>query len=375
MPGENDNLRSTLEDAYDAADNQQEGGSPAHSPEPVRTSPEAPATGTPTSERQDVDRGDGRTPRGKFARKAGERPVDGAAGDAVPAGDAAQRAAGEAPALKPEGEPAKPDQFAKAPASWKPGAREAWSQLPPDVRAEVHRRERETARIVQETAQVRQVGERIGQMQQQFAPALQAEGVDVLTATHNLMNLASRLRFGSPIEKATLAATIIRNYGVDVNALANVLDGQPPPQGHPPQQMLQDPRVDQLLATLQQAQQQRMAQVTERAVSEVEEFGADKEFFEDVREDMADLLEVAARRGIDLSLEQAYERACKMQPEISKVLDAREAAKRAGNSQQSTQRAKIAASSVRGTPSGVPAANPGDLRGAIEAAIEQVGER
>lgn len=239
----------------------------------------------------------------------------------------------------------------------------------------MHRRERETARIVQETAQVRQVGERIGQMQQQFAPALQAEGVDVLTATHNLMNLASRLRFGSPIEKATLAATIIRNYGVDVNALANVLDGQPPPQGHPPQQMLQDPRVDQLLATLQQAQQQRMAQVTERAVSEVEEFGADKEFFEDVREDMADLLEVAARRGIDLSLEQAYERACKMQPEISKVLDAREAAKRAGNSQQSTQRAKIAASSVRGTPSGVPAANPGDLRGAIEAAIEQVGER
>jgi hypothetical protein len=139
--------------------------------------------------------------------------------------------------------------------------------------------------------------------------------------------------------------------------------------------MYHDPRVDQLFAQLQGLQQSRQEQVIQRAVSEVEGFGAGKEFFEDVREDMADLLELASKRNLDLSLEQAYERACKMQPDIAKVLEAREAAKRAGNSQQSTQRAKHAASSVRGTPAGVPSSNPSDLRGAIEAAFEQVGER
>jgi hypothetical protein len=255
--------------------------------------------------------------------------------------------------------------------------------LPADVRAEVHRREREAAQVMQETAQARQVNEYVAHLHQQFAPALQAEGVDVLTASANLMNLASRLRFGTPVEKAQLAATIVRNYGVDVNALADALDRLPAGQIHQmhgqqpqhQQQMMTDPRVDQLLAQLQGLQQQKQEAIIEKAVGEVETFGADKEFFEDVREDMADLLEVAARRGIDLSLEQAYERACKMQPDIAKVLEAREAAARAGNLQGSTQRAKHAASSVRGTPSGVPSSNPADLRGAIEAAFEQVGGR
>jgi len=245
------------------------------------------------------------------------------------------------------------------------------------VRAEVYRREKEAARIVQETAQARQVTEYVSKLQQQFAPALQAEGVDALTASANLMNLASRLRFGTPPEKAQLAAQIIRTYGVDVNALADALDGIQPaalPQGHG-QQMMTDPRVDQLFAQLEGLQKRKTEALVEKVTGEVEAFGGTKEFFEDVREDMADLMEVADRRGLDLTLEQAYERACRMHPDIAKVLEAREAAKRAGNLQGSTQRARAAASSVRGTPSGVPSQNPADLRGAIEAAFEQVGGR
>jgi hypothetical protein len=243
----------------------------------------------------------------------------------------------------------------------------------------VHRRERESARIVQETSQARQVASHIDTLSQKYAPALQAEGVDVIKATENLMSLASRLRFGTPIEKAHLAATIIRSYGVDITQLANVLDGQPMPQLHgqpqPPQGMYQDPRVDTLLSELNAIKQQREQQVVEKAVGEVEQFGSTKEFFEDVREEMADLLEVASRRKIDLSLEQAYERACSMHPEISKVLAARKAAEQAGTANQSTQRARHAASSVRGTPSGVSTSQPSTLRESIEAAFETVGGR
>jgi hypothetical protein len=377
MSAEENDLRATLESAFN--DNSEAGGSSENTPEPVRTSTET-TTGEPRTAAPGEDRGDGRRVDGKFARqKPSAAPAD---GSAAPGGVPDPALAKEA--VKPEGEQQR-DPFAKAPQSWKPGAREVWAQLPADVRAEVHRREKETARIVQETAQARQVTDYVSKLQQQFAPALQAEGVDALTASANLMNLASRLRFGTPVEKAQLAATIVRNYGVDVNALADALDRMPPGMGQihgqpfqqpqHQQQMMTDPRVDQLLAQLQGLQQQRQEQVVQKAVEEVETFGSDKEFFEDVREDMADLLEVAARRGIDLSLEQAYERACKMQPDIAKVLEAREAAKQAGNLQGSTQRAKRAASSVRGTPSGVPSSNPADLRGAIEAAFEQVGGR
>jgi len=266
-----------------------------------------------------------------------------------------------------------PDQFSKAPQSWKPGAREAWNSLPTEVRAEVHRREREAAHVMQDTAQARQVFDYLGSLQQKYAPALQAEGVDVIAATTNLMDLASRLRFSPPHEKAQLAAQIIRGYGVDVNALADALENKPGQVYQ--QQPMMDPRVDQLLAELNNAKSQREQAVVQRAVSEVEQFGADKDFFNDVRPVMADILEVAAKNGIDMTLEQAYDRACKMVPDISKVLEAREAAKRAGNQNGSTQRAKAAASSVRGTPGMTSTPQPGDLRGAIEAAIEQVGGR
>jgi hypothetical protein len=368
MPPENEvSLRDTLETAFDEH-TEQTGGSTENAPESVRVPAEA-ATTPAVTPIPTEDRGDGRRVDGKFARKAAEQPnVDSAADGAT-----GKPAAVASVAAVDTGKPV--DAFAKAPQSWKPGAREAWGQLPPDVRAEVHRRERETQRVVAETAQARQVASHVESLSQKFAPALQAEGVDVIKATENLMNLASRLRFGTPNEKAQLAAQIIRSYGVDISQLDQVLSGAAPTQQQQQPQMMTDPRVDQLLAQLQGLTTQRQQAVVQKAVGEVETFGSDKEFFADVREDMADLMEVAARRGIDLTLEQAYERACAMQPEIHKVLAAREAARLAGNQNGSTQRARHAASSVRGTPSGMPSSQPSDLRGAIESAIETVGGR
>jgi hypothetical protein len=365
MPPETESLRDTLESAFD----EHSAPDTTDTAQSVSPAPEAPASDAkPASE----DRGDGRRMDGKFARKVAAQPDVGA-----PAGDAAGKPAADASVAPADAgklvEAEKPDPFAKAPQSWKPGAREAWASVPPDVRAEVYRREKEAARVVQESHQARGVTEYVQQLHQRYAPALQAEGVDVLTAAGNLMDLSSRLRFGQPHEKAAIAAQIIRGYGVDVEALANALDGQQQPQQR--QQPMMDPRVDQLLEELNSVKQQRAEAVQQKAVGEVEAFGEGKEFFTDVREDMADILEVAARRKIDLSLEQAYERACKMQPDIAKVLEAREAAKRAGTGRQSTQQARLAASSVRGTPGTVSTSQPDNLRGAIEAAIEQVGGR
>ena len=366
MPGENDDLRTTLENAFDETATEA-GGQAPHTEESVRTETEVQRP--EGDDNANADRGDGRTPRGRFAPR--KEVADPASQQEAPRTEQQQQPVGDQ-----QQAPQQRDLFARPPQSWRPGAREAWQQLPANVREEVHRRERENARILSETGPLRQVSERINQLQQHFAPALQAEGVDVLTASANLMNLASRLRFGTPVEKAHLAAQIIRNYGVDIMALDAVLSNTPAPSSQQQQpQMLQDPRVDQLMAQLNEAKAERQQRLVETATREVEAFGTNLEFFEDVREDMADLMEMAAKRGVDMSLEQAYERACSMSADISKVLAARAQAQAAGTQRQSTQRAKHAASSVRGTPSQTSTPPATDLRGAIEQAIEQVGGR
>lgn len=248
-------LREQLESAYEhhEAPGTEAGRPAADAPESVGTPAEKADTGAAEGKTLGLgeDRGDGRRADGKFARRvaAADTTATAPATDGTVA--AAHPADGTPAAVAPVADP-----YAKAPQSWKPGAREAWAQLPPDVRAEVHRREKEVARTVQETTQARQVMQHVSHMQQSYAPALQAEGVDVLTASANLMQLASRLRFGTPPEKAMLAAQIIRNYGVDVNALADALDGQPQrAQGAAPQGMYQDPRVDQLLAQISEVRE------------------------------------------------------------------------------------------------------------------------
>lgn len=341
---ETDDLRSTLEDAFAEAEATEAGAPP-------------PAEGEAPPTDDAADRGDGRTARGRFASRT-EKPE-------------AARTPDPATQTRPEPQRPPADPYVRAPQSWKPGAREAWQSLPADVRAEVYRREGEAARVMQESAQAREVASFADQLAQRYAPALQAEGVDVGTAAANLFETASQLRFGSPVVKAQVAARIIQAYGVDVEALAYVLEGsvgRPPPQQQ--QAPYQDPRVDQLFSRLNSMAQQRAQAKAEHANAEVAQFADGREFFEDVRHDMADLIDLAAKRGIDLPLDQAYERACSMHPEISKVLAARGAARNAGTGRQSTQRARAAASSVRGTPVASTEAPPDTLRGAIEAAIE-----
>lgn len=107
----------------------------------------------------------------------------------------------------------------------------------------------------------------------------------------------------------------------------------------------------------------------------METFLGDKEFVDELREDMADIIDRANRRGSPITLEQAYNRAAREHPEISKVFEQREAAERAAKASASTQRSRLASSSVRSNPSTTPVAGKQslDLRSAIEAAVNAKG--
>lgn len=272
-------------------------------------------------------------------------------------------------------------QGEKAPASWRPEVREHWAQLPDTVRGEIARRESEVARTLQETSEARKTAEAVMKTIAPYEAFIKAENSSPLQAIDNLMSTAARLRTGTAPELATLVAGIVQQFGVGrfgngfIDALDSALAGQTPHVD--PQQAAIDQVLNQRLAPLQSmfqqfqnAQQQQQHYVAQQAQSEVEQFLGKAEFGNDVREDMADLLEAAQRRGQSMSLQQAYDKACMLNDSVSKVVQQRRLTQGAQVQTQAAQRARSAAVSVSGSaPVGALQQPATDVRSAIEAAI------
>lgn len=281
---------------------------------------------------------------------------------------------GPKPGPKPQGE--------RPPASWKPEIREHWGSLPEPVRAEIARREVEVQRTLQETAEARKTAESIDRVISPYLSFIKAEGSNPLQAIDNMMSTAAKLRTGTAPELATMMAQLINQFGTGrfgnafIEQLDGALAGQAPrvdPQQAAIEQALNQrlAPVQQMLTQFQQAQVYQQQQVAERAQNEVAQFISQAEFGDDVREDMADLLEAAQRKGQSLTLQQAYEKACYLNDSVRKVMQQRQASQGASVTTQLAQRAKAAAVSVSGgAPLGALKQEPTDVRAAIEAAIQ-----
>lgn len=379
-----DDIRAALSAAMDAAEAEPT-ETPAVETAEVATAPEAPAAAeaepaeaeTPAAAAQRA-----RDEAGRFARKAPEGKATAVAPKVVkptaPAPAAPKPPTPEAAIATPAPEapkaPVQPEL--RAPQSWKPQAREHWQKLPPEVQQEVVRREREAAIAIQQAAPARQLAEDFQRMLEPYRALLTDEPLKVVGG---LLQTAAQLQTAPPAHKARLVANIIQSYGVPVDALAAALEGG---QGGAPQAAPAHVDPANLAAqvrqqVMQDLQRQRQAAEAQKAQSEVEAFvQSAPEFLEDVREDMADLMEVASRRGQTLSIQDAYTRALKMHPEVSRVLEQRQRAQAATAQQAATQKARAAASSVRTQPASGPSApKPADLRSALEQAWDEASGR
>jgi hypothetical protein len=245
----------------------------------------------------------------------------------------------------------------RAPQSWKPEIREHWAKLPPEVRAEVNRRELQIQRTLSETATVRRFAQDFANVVSPYAHMIKSQNSTPLAAVDNLMRTAAGLMNGSPEQKATIVAEIIGGYGVDIKTLDNLLSSgkhMQAPQAAPAIPQWAQP-IFGFMQNLQQSQQQRMEQEQAEAQQAVEAF-AEKPFFEDLREEIADIMEMAARRGRKMTLEDGYRKAIELNPEISKIVKQREAAAQQRNpvseAAATLARARKAASTVNSPPAG-----------------------
>jgi hypothetical protein len=270
----------------------------------------------------------------------------------------------------------------KAPQSWRGPQKAKWAALDPDVRQEVIRREREITKTLGETAAARQLANQFAQAVQPFQARLQSMGAAPITAVQRLLQADYALSSAPPAQRAQLMAKLINDYGVDVRALDAALSGQQPDPTESKLEAILNQRLaplQQFLTLQQQREQAREAQAEQEIAQTVESMTNNPKFphFEAVRDEMADIVELSSKRGLYLSLEQAYNRAVALNPEVSqqiaaqKEADAKRAAALAQNAK--AQKAMRAAVSVSGSPVGAPAgtSSAGDRRATIEAAFDK----
>lgn len=271
------------------------------------------------------------------------------------------------------------DPIAQAPSSWKPEARELWGQIPDAAKQEIARWEATVKNGLKQAADVRRFGDAINEVVAPYRGTIEAEGSNVVQAIGHLMQTAQALRTAPAPHKAQLVAGMIKQFGIDVQMLDRALVGTMPETVDPQVAAIKS-QLDQELAPLRQMQQQMQQQQQmlsmqqqEEARRKVDEFIANPpEFLDDVTQDMVNIINLGAQRGVDYTLQQAYDIACRAHPEVSKVLQQREQMRAAQTLSQTAQKAKQAAVSLGGAPSlGGEEKSPDSIRDAIMLAINQ----
>jgi hypothetical protein len=243
-------------------------------------------------------------------------------------------------------------------------SREAWKDVPDAVKADIVKREADYERgIVQYAGQAK----RADAMDRSLEPYQQLFNMNggAGETLQGLLKSGSTLQMGTPIQKAQTVAGIIKQFGIDIKTLDSMLVGEAPPPEQQAQNQVQQ-MINQQVAPMQQQLQgyqqreyEQHQQAQGQVAHEVSNFGAQNEFYNDVRGDMADLLDMAANRGREMSMDEAYGLACANHPQINQIMGGR-------HSQQSVDKKRRAASSISGTRSG---GGSGQASGSIAAAL------
>jgi len=368
-------IREVLSEKFDAMQE-----APAEAPTtPTDTAPaaevvtEAPAVEAapePTGERV-------RDESGKFIKKSStatppaEKPgtptkaiEDQGAAAATPTSPAAAPASPEAPKFK-------------APQSWRPEVREKWASLPVEVQQEADRLDKEYQKILRDTAQARQMSNTVRETLAPFEGLARANGMDSLKYAGSVMQTAAALHMGTPQQKAAIVAQLISTYGIDVDGVNAVMQGQAPAQ---PAQSMTPEKVQEMARRAYQEERQRtqMQELTSVAQQALNKTKPGCEFWDDIGEQKiielgAFFVERDPSLAPDVALKNAYDILADKNPQVAGVLKQRREAEAAKARIASTQQARAAAGSIKTQPAASGEAKVAGRRAVLEHAASKLG--
>ena len=241
--------------------------------------------------------------------------------------------------------------------------KEKWNTLPPEVQADLVRREEDFHKMVTARDGELNLGREIKDVITPYMPIIQAEGSTPKETINNLLNTAYVLRTGRPEQKQHIVRAICEQYDIPVEGLVR-------------QQEYVDPTVAQLQQELAALRQQadpnvlfsQLQEQQERANihREADAFVRDPAniYFEKVKPYMAAFL----TNGDARNYKEAYDMACQAHPEVRSILEANAKAAEAEKRKAEIRAKQHAASSVTGSPA-TPVSNTSNSTNDIESAV------
>jgi hypothetical protein len=288
------------------------------------------------------------------------------------------------PTQAPAPEPSR--DINRAPSSWKPTAKAAWSNLPPEIRAEVHRRESDFLKGQSGLLPDAHLGQEMRQVIDPYRMLIDSEGGTPARAVGDLLKTAALFRMGTQEQKQQALMQIARQFNVQMPALQSA-DGQPINQ---PTQPANDPRVDQLYQYLhgqEMARQQQAQRETESAAEAwINEASPDgkplRPYLDDVMSGMNVRVPQIRQMNPSLShkevLQQAYEQEIWANPEIRSLLikqqqDELQARSRTENQERVNLAKRASSVNVPRRGSTLTPAKPGTMAETIEKEARRLG--
>ena len=221
-------------------------------------------------------------------------------------------------------------QYKLAPTSWTKEAKEAYQQLPDNLKREAHRREDNYLNGIN---QAQRQGQRFNPILEKHKQVLAATGASPEQALDEALNLSSRLRASNPQQKGQILRQLAEQVGADLTALGTEI----PAEQKMLQQYLQPlygeiAGLRQHFAASQPSEDSQNLQVIEEFRSETNESGHPKYPFFSVVEEMmiAAIPSITSKKenqGLSKKqlLEKAYEQAVWANPETRSLLQSEQA--------------------------------------------------
>ena len=239
--------------------------------------------------------------------------------------------------------------------SWKKEAQAELAKLPETTKKFIQEREEQFHRGLEQYKEQANYAKDVQNALKPYDDYLKQFNVPIGTVVKSLIKTEHTLRSGSPAEKVEMVQKLVKDYGIDINQVLT--------QPYDAERVQYKQQLANMQSQLQAYESMQNDNETSQIYATLQDFGAKHEFYEDVRNDMADLIE----KGLANSLDDAYNKAIRLNDNVFNKAQARQA-------NQAAKQAKAAAVSVKGSPLGVQSTStPKTTEEAVRMAMANLG--
>ena len=269
-------------------------------------------------------------------------------------------------------EPAEEPVWKRPPSSWKRDYHEVWQTADPRLQEYAYKREEEMRAGIEPLRSKAQFADQMNEAMEPYMNTIRGQNLDAPGAVKALMEADHNLRYSSQEQKMAHFANLARAYGVNLNGVSSQsYSGPVDPNYYALQNELNSVRGE--ISGFKQQQEQAENQ---SLLGEINNFAGKAEYFEEARPVMIQLLQ----SGVAGTLEDAYEKAIRLNDDIFQQTQQRSQAEAAAQKSSSANRAakaaKAAAVSVKSsTPGAKTSTKAQDRRSMLLEQFDSVNER